>query len=474
MGPDPKSLGDPRVNQLIELLSERSRTSEQQPSLRYIKDATETLGVAMSRRHHLIFGRRGVGKTALMVEAKKLLDARGAATFWINIQTMRTLSASEAFLTTAARLCDIPALYFSGRSKPPLSVDQATQLRARIDDILRAGGKQLDQIKLLIPSLQQLFNLLGKEMQQDVYLFLDDIHYLASKEQPIFLDMIHAITRDNPAWIKAAGIKHQSRWFSDNPPVGLQTGHDAGIINLDVTLEQPAKARDFLSDILQTYIAEATLPSSSDVFSREALDRLVLACGGVPRDFLILSATAIQVARQRQNARATGMQDVNEAAGQLSQIKMQELEDDAASSAGTALPRLGLLSKLRNFLLEEKQTTYFRVDFRDKEVNQNAYEIMQSLMDLRFIHLINGSLSDERQAGKKSEVYMLDLSQFSGTRFKRNLSVLDFTKGHLVLKNTGAKAEPRTGDTPKKLLGILRRGPLFSLDAVQGHQIKLL
>jgi len=84
---------------------------------------------------------------------------------------------------------------------------------------------------------------------------------------------------------------------------------------------------------------------------------------------------------------------------------------------------------------------------------------MQSLMDLRFIHLINASLSDERHAGRRSEVYMLDLSQFSGTRFKRNLKVLDFTKGHLVLKSTGVPAPPRPGDTPKKLQGIYAAGP---------------
>jgi hypothetical protein len=88
---------------------------------------------------------------------------------------------------------------------------------------------------------------------------------------------------------------------------------------------------------------------------------------------------------------------------------------------------------------------------------------MQSLMDLRLIHLINASLSDERQAGHRSEVYMLDLSQFSGIRLQRNLKVLDFTKDHLILKDTGGTAAPRPGDTPKRLQSILRRGPAFDL-----------
>jgi hypothetical protein len=57
------SLLDPRVDDLIAVLSARSRTSEQQPSLRYVRDAAQTISLATSGRHHLIFGRRGVGNT---------------------------------------------------------------------------------------------------------------------------------------------------------------------------------------------------------------------------------------------------------------------------------------------------------------------------------------------------------------------------------------------------------------------------
>jgi AAA ATPase domain len=329
-----KSLADPRVNDLVELLNARSRTSEQQPSLRYIRDAAQTLNIAISRRHHLIFGRRGVGKTALMLEAKRLAEQRGAATFWMNIQIIRQLSALDAFLTIASRLCDLPDLVHNGRAKKPLSVGSATGLRARIKSYLDSGAADKQQINRLIPELQQMFQTLGRETEEDIYLFIDDIHYLAVSEQPQFLDMIHSITRDNRIWLKVAGIKHQTRWFTDNPPTGLQTGHDAAIINLDVTLEQPARAKEFLLSILRVYTDDSKIGNAFNIVSREALDRLVLASGGVPRDFLVLTATAIQAARQRSNSRTTGVQDVNESAGKIAQVKLQELEDDAAKFAG--------------------------------------------------------------------------------------------------------------------------------------------
>ena len=460
-----QSLVDPRVNDVIEILNARSRTSEHQPSLHYVPDAAHSLNIATSRRHHLVFGRRGVGKTTLLLEAKKIVESKGGHVFWMNIQTMRSLSAYEAFLSTASRLCEMPDSIHLNRSKKPLSVERATIVKGRISKLL--SGQVIDphQVDLLLPDLQRLFQILGQETQEDLYIFLDDFHYLATSEQPNFLDLIHSISRDTPTWIKAAGIRHQSRWFSDNPPVGLQTGHDAAIINLDITLEQPAKAKAFLSSILQSYTREVNVPSMFDTISKSALDRLVLASGGVPRDFMVLGSLAIQVARERSNAKTARVQDVNEASGRNAQPKLQELEDDAASSLGSANASKEALTNLRSFLLDERQTTYFRVDFRDKEIHQREYDLLQSLMDLRLIHLINSSVSDERLAGHRAEVYMLDLSQFASSRFKRNLKVLDFQNDHLVLKNTGAGSDLRPGDTPNKLLGILRRGPAFNLAA---------
>src|SRR5687767_3512912 len=58
-------------------------------------------------------------------------------------------------------------------------------------------------------------------------------------------------------------------------------------------------------------------------------------------------------------------------------------------------------------------------------------------------HLINASVSDEHHAGEKSEVYMFDLSQYSGLRVKKFLKMLDFSGGKLMLTETGTKSPTR-------------------------------
>jgi hypothetical protein len=281
--------------------------------------------------------------------------------------------------------------------------------------------------------------------------------------------MMHGVVRDCNAFLKVAGIKHLSKWFQPNPPVGLQAGQDADTIDLDVTLENPAGAKSFLETVLLRYAVHAGIRILSSVFSGAALDRLVLASGAVPRDYLVLSGRAIRETRQRGGSKIIGMQDVNKAAAEALTGKLTELQEDAASTGeGTAV--LESLKMVQEFCTEEKNYTYFRISLRDKDKNQGYYSWIQNLMDLRLLHLVESSLSDERRAGQRSEVYMLDLSQYSGQRLRRKLKVLDFQGGHLVLKDTGTTRDPRIARTPRQRLGILRRGPLFDLQRLKAAE----
>ena len=458
------SLADARITKLVETIQARTRTSESQPSLTYVHDVDENLNLCVTPRHHLIFGRRGVGKSSLMVEAKRVVESRGALSAWINLQTYRSLDAYEAFANAAVQILECFLAVGKLSDERRLGFQKAWDLHRVMESLTTRDSSDIRaELRRQLPQLQQAIALICAELQTDFYLFLDDMHYLPMSELPMFLDLVHAISRDSRMWIKAAGIRHQSRWFTDDPPVGLQTGQDANVIDLDITLETPEKARDFLFTILQAYVSGVSIKSATSFISNDAIDRLVLASGGVPRDFLTLVATAIQVARRRLKARSAGVQDVNEAAGELAKPKKLELEDDAASSIGKAESRLSALQVLQDFLLEDKRTTYFRIDFKDKESHPREYDLLQSLMDLRQIHLIKSSLSDEHSAGRRFEVYTLDLSHFSGSRVKHNLRMLDFQNKNMALKITGTNVAPRVGSSPRKLLGILRRGPLFDL-----------
>jgi hypothetical protein len=398
-----------------------------------------------------------------MVEAKRLLSAQGSLTAWLNVQTYRRSSVTQTLLAVADRLCEQVQLFYE-KKRAPSVVAEASSLRDVFAHMSSRSDLTDADVLTIIPKMQNMLRRFTQSAAVRVFLFLDDFHYISREQQPSLLDMVHGMVRDCDVWLKIAGIKHLSNWFQPHPPLGLQTGQDADHIDLDVTLEKPREAKQFLEKVLRSYAEHIAIRRLSAVLSSESLDRLVLASGAVPRDYLVLTASALQQAQKRGKARVVGVQDVNRAAGEAAKVKLAELEDDAAS-AGQLTPKiLRGLQILRDFCIDQKSSTYFRVDFRDKENRSEQYNVLEELLDLRLVHLVDGSLSDEKEAGRRSEVYMIDLSQFSGQRLKRKLKVLDFEAGHLVLKQTGTSSAAKVGNTPNARLGILRRGPLLRLE----------
>ncbi|KOV38520.1 hypothetical protein ADK97_10155 [Streptomyces sp. H021] len=326
-----------------------------------------------------------------------------------------------------------------------------------------SGEADAESVTRLIPQAQRTINRFLEMSGLRLYVFVDDFYYLPRNDQPRILDMLHGAVRDCNAWLKIASIRHLTRWFQSSPPLGLQTMHDADLIDLDVTLQDPLRAKTFLESILQQYAKHVGVASLGRLFHPAALDRLVLASGAVPRDYLVLAGSSISKAQRRQNSKLVGVQDVNQAAGDAAQVKLQELEDDMAADVDSATRTISGLKFIRNFCLEETSFTYFLIRYRDKEDNPHLYNIITDLLDVRMIHLIDSGVSDAHAAGQRSEVYMLDLSQFSGSRLKQGIQVLDFSGGKIVSRKTRTAEPAKTGHTPRQVISILRAGPTFEL-----------
>lgn len=456
-------VNDDRVLDLQRLLRERSRATETSPALTYIKDVAENIVSVAAPRHNLVFGRRGAGKSALLAEAMKVLKRRDKLTLWMNAQTYRDLEAEHFFLFAIKQVLSTFLTYYRESHSAPYVKDKIDSVTKKIDMQVEGGQPSRASVVKILPEVHEVIRRFLESHGQALYIFLDDFHYLSREHQPRVLDLLHSSLRDCNAWLKVAAIRNMTRWYIASDAVGLQTGHDVAHIDLDVTLENPTRAKHFLERVLKSFGEHVGITALSKVFSSTALNRLVLASGAVPRDYLILTAEAIRHARARPNARLVGGEDVNRAAGDAANNKMTELEEDAASLGGEATLLIDGVNKLRNYCLEQKKCSFFRIDFKDKERYHDAYEVLSRLMDLRLIHLLNASVSDKKEAGKRYEVFMLDLSQYSGHRLKRQLTILDFVRGNLVLKKTGSTTKPLVGDTPKTVVDLLRRGPELDL-----------
>lgn len=457
---------DARVEELIRLVSARSRVSSIEPSLVYIPDARASLSTITASRHHLVFGRRGAGKSALLMESRRQVERDGDLVSWTNIQTLRNESPQRVFLFVLGDLLKSVISARKGVSSRSNLALALSEVYEQVRQHTTRDETSLEEAMRIVPRAQRaLADYLAVEGVR-VFAFIDDFYYVRRDQQPTILDMIHAVTRDTNIWLKIASIRHLTNWWQASPPTGLQSGQDADLIDLDVTLQDPEKASRFLEEILAEYARRVNIPTLSRILNRPALDRLVLASGAVPRDYMVLAVSALGRARRRPKARVAGVQDVNQAAGDAASSKIQELEEDMAANSGGAQQTLRSLSIIRDFCLNEQSFTYFLVGYRDKERSPELYSLLTDLMDVRLIHLVDAGVSDSHQAGTRSEAYMLDLSQFSGSRLKQRISVLDFEDGHFVSKQTRSGSAPVRGGTSLELIAILRRAPEFELSTL--------
>src|SRR4029077_5091190 len=155
------------------------------------------------------------------------------------------------------------------------------------------------------------------------FVFVDDLYQIQRNDQPEVLGYLHRLVKDTGLWLKVGSIRYSTVTFKPgNPPRGMQRGQDAHEVPLDRGLRHPQVAQAFLEKILSQIGQKAGI-DIYDLLTEEARKRLVLASGGVARDYLRITAGAIDEARNRGITPKSGshriiVDDVNKAAGLLS------------------------------------------------------------------------------------------------------------------------------------------------------------
>ena len=283
---------------------------------------------------------------------------------------------------------------------------------------------KLDLLHRRIIEYQKIFRDLSSLSSGDSYLVLDDLYHIRRSDQPRVIDYFHRLGKSASLWIKIGTIRHRSSWYiNGDPPIGMKIGDDGDEIDLDLTLEKYQQAKDFLSRILRSFFDAAKL-KIDDILTDGALDRLVLASGGVARDFLGIFRRSIGIARNRTSgARGPkiGVEDVNAAAGEYDQYKREELSRDTFKEDEE--PIEDEFAKIREFCLDSANANCFLIE---KDAQHSLSNRVEELTDLRLVHKVRSRVTISSRPGKLFEAYMLDVSQYTASRKKRELEVIEF------------------------------------------------
>jgi hypothetical protein len=164
-----------------------------------------------------------------------------------------------------------------------------------------------------------------------------------------------------------------------------------------------------------------------ELLNEGAKDRLILASGGVARDFLTIFSRAMDVAKERvargDLARGTriGGEDVNLAAGELGQFKEEEFTRDTGPEDRARLQEA--FSNIIRFCTEQSKANCILVE---KDIDEQAKEAINELVDLKFLHRARSRVTVRDRVGRLYDAFMLDLSRYTGSRARRNFQIVNF------------------------------------------------
>lgn len=495
------SLDRGEVRTLSTLLEESARATKEPPR-RFIEPAQGTLARAKLRRNHIVFGRRGSGKTSLLRQAFVDLSLDRIPVAFVDLETFKDHSYPDVLLSVLIQTLESfrdwlqsagtnpvtkrkwwQRWFGSSPRKPPLPrrqvaefqealnkqvaslrnllestdgavITHSTRAAVRAEDTAGAAASvtaafaagsidsragitheaeanrteslarsKVDHLHRKIIDFQKLFTDLTALACGDAFVFLDDLYHIRRADQARVIDYFHRIAKNRAVWLKIGTIRHRTDWYRHgDPPVGLKLGDDCDEIDLDITLEKFTLAKEFLVKLLDGLMLECGLAEHGEILAREALDRLVLASGGVARDFLNILRRAIDFARERGNdsrGPKIGAEDVNGAAGENEPTKRDELRLDAREDRA-ALEFA--LSQIREFCLE-RHSNCLLVEQAD---GTREEQVVGELVDMRFLHVVRSRVTARDVKGKLFSAYMLDVSQYTGARKRRDLQMVEF------------------------------------------------
>jgi hypothetical protein len=355
---------------------------------------------------HLIVGRRGVGKSTLILKAKELLDRSRSVPVVLDMQPYAHRDDDVVLVDILADLATAIAVAIP--KKHPAASKASKKLHEFADDLLRGRMKPSRASAALRRGVTEATT----SADADVFVFLDDYHLVHYDQQPKIVEAIHGGLKGARGWLKVAGLRSLLRVYDPSTRMGLQSPGDAQVISLDLTLVDPEAAEEHLRRILLNFLRLVGVDKSNTAVAEKAFHRLVWANAGVPRDFLQMFSKSVEHAA-RASRQKVELTDANLAIGEFGQQKMADLEEDARNEQNFIKKALNAIEE---HCLDKKKVNAFLI----RSESTDEYKAVQTLSDLRLLHLLHQTITPHK-AGERYEAYMLDYSLFTGFRRRPNI-----------------------------------------------------
>lgn len=356
--------------------------------------------------NHVVYGRRGAGKSMLLLYATHERTRLRRPFVWIDMQVYARREDEQVISHVLRDILEQTKSLLRETAKHDLLINKLQEDRV-----------PADRVRQLLPDIRRLLSDFANK-NQELFIFLDDFHVVGKTLQPLLLDMLYAFARGNRIFLKLSAIETLTRTYDPSENIGLQIPQDAQLIRLDFNLTTPDKATAHIDAILNSHAQHAGIASIRRLCtSGDVIPRLTWVAAGVPRDALNLFAQAITKATL-DGRHLVSVSNVNVAASETLGTKLSELESDASQNADELKQ---LLDRIQNFCVTEKRQNAFLVEIR---ANNPLYENIRNLVHLRLLHVITEGVTIG-QAGRKYLGLILDYGFYTGVRAARSVDLFN-------------------------------------------------
>lgn len=465
MPPSPSNLSN-----LRKVITENLRIQERGPiSAEYI-DTESTLEAVRSKQNHVIFARRGSGKTLLLHHSARTLS-KSVKSIYINCEDFKHHSFPKVLIEILDRVFINLESYatwtlIGKRRKAKIALNTA---RKKIDEWKSQPDEQTSQVTTsdsaksnrtagitanvgpkhssLAGSLGELAetstttqrvysahsNKLG-EIQDNlpllksavcsffdgfpkieaIFLQIDDFYHLPRITQPEIIDYIHRLCKDVPFYFKLATLRHSSNLFSerDGQPIGVQMRHDFQPVDINYSFADFDRTASQNRAIFDAYGVLSGM-STGEIFSNfkgEGFDRLIIAGGGVPRDCLSLFLDALSQAAKGDGR--IGKDEVRQLSRTNFIRRIDELKQDSQGSEQALLIKGAYL--LRAFCLN-RGSNVMLISEEEMQNQSGLCPLLNRLLDYRIIHAAGSALT--RKSGQGTfQAFVIDIGCYAHFR----------------------------------------------------------
>ncbi len=439
------------------------------PSVDYI-DTSHALTDVLARQNHVIFGRRGCGKSLLLSHSNKkspaeikiiylncedfknhsfpnvlieIIDSVFAefdrnlfAWFGRKAKSKELIKSMRATLDKLKqkedeKLENITESHSLSQSENSgaglglplidglnlnLTASQTIAIKSQIESEYKKADSKIGKLNLLMPELKKQireFFLVSSKIKC-VFIQIDDFYHITKVTQPHVVDYIHRLCKDVPLFFKIATLRHSSLLYVDRngQPTGAQERHDYQPIDIDFNFHNFSNTEKQLRKIFLGFanLAGLSVEEFDSLFKGEGFKRLIIAGGGVPRDCLSLFLNLLDKALEGDGR--IGKDEVRNLSLTNVVQRIEELKNDSEQNEQDSL--LKGIYVLRQFCLDRKNNMIL-VQEKLLQENDKIRRLFYRLLDYRIIHSVGSAISHKTYPSSY-HAFMIDIGFYAHYR----------------------------------------------------------